>query len=120
MTKMATVHAQQQWEYLELSRKTVHYLVGELNDIGQEGWELVTLMQTKDRKGETVWTAILKRPFVAHGAIPKRSGAAPTAQVQAPKPPRLEPSGVEADFELEEPEPPPPPPKPPQPASEED
>ena len=42
MTKTATVHAQQRWEYMSISRKTETYLAGELNTLGQDGWELVT------------------------------------------------------------------------------
>lgn len=64
MNKIATLHAQQMWEYMEITRKTETYLTGELNDVGQQGWELVSITHGKDRKGETAWTAFLKRPFI--------------------------------------------------------
>ena len=67
MTKTATVHAQQMWEYLSLNRKTEEYLVAELNELGKAGWELVGATFNKDLKGVAAtfsWTAILKRPLV--------------------------------------------------------
>ena len=72
MTKTATVHAQQKWEYMEVSAKTDSYLLGELNDAGQQGWETTTITQTKDRKGELVWIAFLKRPFVPGVSTPQK------------------------------------------------
>jgi hypothetical protein len=65
MTKTATVHAQQKWEYMELARKTDTFLLNDLNEVGQDGWELVTIAHGKDRQGEITWTAVLKRPYVA-------------------------------------------------------
>ena len=67
-TKTATIQAQQKWEYIELTRKTEAYLLEEINEIGQQGWELVSVFNGKDRKSDTVWIAFLKRPFVAHGS----------------------------------------------------
>ena len=67
MTKTPTIHAQQKWEYMEATRKTERYLLNDLNDIGQNGWELVSISHGKSRSGEDAWTAFLKRPFVAHG-----------------------------------------------------
>jgi hypothetical protein len=67
MTKMATVHAQQMWEYMSLSRKTEDFLVAELNDAGKLGWELVGTFYHRDIKSlveSYCWTAILKRPLV--------------------------------------------------------
>ncbi len=72
MTKTATVHAQQRWEYMSLSRKTESYLAQELVGLGQEGWELVTVNYARGKKEEMFWTAFLKRPAGAHAA----SGAA--------------------------------------------
>jgi len=66
MTKTATVHAQQKWEYSELTRKTESFLVTELNDAGQHGWELISVTHDKNRSGDMSWTAFLKRPFVSH------------------------------------------------------
>ncbi|NLE37822.1 MAG: hypothetical protein GX621_07340 [Pirellulaceae bacterium] len=67
MTKMATVHAQQMWEYMSIARKTEDFLVNELNDAGKLGWELVNASHHKDLKsvgGTYCWTAVLKRPLV--------------------------------------------------------
>jgi len=102
MTKTATVHAQQRWEYLELTRKTAAYLVKELNDIGQQGWELVTVTHAKDRKGELGWTAILKRPSASHGPPAQQSVAAAKADAGLHEEPRIEPSEAESEFELED------------------
>ena len=68
MTKTATVHAQQRWEYMSLSRKTESYLAQELVGLGQEGWELVTVNYARGKKEEMFWTAFLKRPASAHVA----------------------------------------------------
>ena len=68
MTKTVMLHAQQKWEYMELTRKTESYLLSEINDCGQQGWELVSVTHGKDLKGELSWTAFLKRPFVAHAS----------------------------------------------------
>ena len=96
MTKTATVHAQQMWEYHSVTRKTEEYLVAELNELGKAGWELVNATFNKDVKGVAAtfsWTAILKRPLVV-------------APVTAP-PPEAEPSVTEpsrplvTDSELE-------------------
>ncbi len=91
MTKSATVRAQQRWEYMEVTRKTEHYLTGELNDLGKEGWELVTVLFHKDAKSSLgsalVWTAFLKRPHAAAPpAAPGAAGAAAKPAVEAPKP----------------------------------
>ena len=66
MNKTVMLHAQQKWEYMELTRKTESYLLSEINDCGQQGWELVSVTHGKDLKGELSWTAFLKRPFVGH------------------------------------------------------
>jgi hypothetical protein len=84
MTKTATVHAQQMWEYHSVTRKTEEFLVAELNELGKAGWELVGATFNKDIKGVAAsfsWTAILKRPLVH-------------APVIAP-PPEVEPSVTE-------------------------
>jgi len=70
--RTATVHAIQKWEYEEITTKTEVFLRKELNDLGQLGWELVTIIQHKDRKGEPAWSAFVKRPYVPHSAEPPR------------------------------------------------
>ena len=99
MSKTATVHAQQKWEFLELTRKSAPYLINELNEYGQKGWDLVTMTQAKDRKGELAWTAILKRPFSDH-ASPAKKKAAP-AESQAPQKQQVEPPATGSDDVLD-------------------
>jgi hypothetical protein len=48
---------------MEMSRKTESYLIAETADFGLQGWELVSVIQSKDRKGENAWFAFLKRPY---------------------------------------------------------
>lgn len=93
MSKTATVHAQQRWEYMELTRKTEGYLVNELNELGQAGWELVSVSFHKDTKSglgaALAWTAFLKRPHSGHAQpapIPENvATATPQASEEAPK-----------------------------------
>ena len=73
MTKNLTVHAPQRWEYTELTRSTEAFLLHDLNELGQDGWELVTVNQFKDRKGELMWTAFAKRPCGKHEVAPVAS-----------------------------------------------
>ena len=77
MTKTATVHAQQRWEYMSISRKTDTYLAGELNTLGQDGWELVTASFARGKKDEMFWTAFVKRPAVGHAAATTAQEAKP-------------------------------------------
>ena len=114
MTKTATVHAQQMWEYMELTRKSAEYMAKELNDVGQQGWELVTLLQGKDRKNEVAWIAFVKRPYVPHGSHPPvhvaAGGGAASSHGEAPAetaPQKTEAAyaiGDDQEFELEAPE----------------
>ncbi len=64
MTKIVTIRAQQKWEFRLESRKTETTLLKELNDLGQQGWELVDVMYYKDIKGIMTWTGFLKRPSI--------------------------------------------------------
>ena len=108
MTKTATVHAQQRWEYLEITRKTETYLVNELNELGVVGWELVSASFHKDTRpgaaGAQVWTAFLKRPQVGHApaASAHEKAAAPAgAAANIRQPAKLVPSddtGDELEF----------------------
>ena len=74
MTKQASVNARQKWEYFGLTRKTESYLCKDLNTVGQEGWELVTIDYYKDLKGEMSWTAFLKRPVSPDSPPPPAFG----------------------------------------------
>ena len=55
------------WEYMELDRKTQSYLVNELNLLGKEGWELVSVTFLKGvgsgMGSNEAWIAFLKRPY---------------------------------------------------------
>jgi hypothetical protein len=89
MTKMATVHAQQMWEYLSINRKTDEFLITDLNELGKLGWELAAASFNKDVKGVGMtfsWTAILKRPLVSH---PAAAGSTPEAATAPPEAPRV-------------------------------
>jgi hypothetical protein len=51
---------------MEATRKTERFLLSDLNDAGQHGWELVSIAHGKARSGEDLWTAFLKRPYIPH------------------------------------------------------
>ena len=87
MTKTATVHAQQRWEYMSISRKTETYLAGELNTLGQDGWELVTVNYARGKKEEMFWTAFAKRPAVGHAAPETSQEATPARHDPVPASP---------------------------------
>ena len=105
MSKTATIHAQQKWENKVLTSKTDNYLIQEANLAGQEGWEVLTVLQIKDRKGDLVWSAFLKRPYVVHGmgpvqATPAQPEAAPPEEKEhEPAPPQ---TVEESDFDDED------------------
>jgi hypothetical protein len=91
MAKTAVVHSQQRWEYQSVVKRTESFLEKELNELGQAGWELVSVDHGKDRKGETAWTAFLKRP-----AAPSSQPSAEQQQVAAADPqPAAEPAKAE-------------------------
>lgn len=69
MTKVATVQAQQKWDYCSESRRTESTLIAAINEIGQSGWELVNILYHKDPKGEMLWTAFLKRPGIGQTPV---------------------------------------------------
>ena len=68
------------WEYMELDRKTQSYLVNELNLLGQEGWELVSVTFLKGvgsgMGSNEAWIAFLKRPSTGVFAQRSADGAA--------------------------------------------
>lgn len=76
MTKVATVQAQQKWDYCSASRRTENTLVAAVNELGQSGWELVSVIQHKDGKGELLWTGFLKRPGLGQTPAPGSQTAA--------------------------------------------
>lgn len=95
MSKTATVHAQQKWEYMELTRKTEAFLINDLNELGQSGWELVSISNHKAIKsglGEAAcWTAFLKRPHAGHPHSPVPQQTANEAAAQPANPPEQKP-----------------------------
>jgi hypothetical protein len=100
VTKMATVHAQQRWEYCTETRRTDSALLTALGERGQQGWELANVVHYKDAKGDVAWTGFLKRPSAA-------SAPAATSQTTvAAKPPAAEisqPAGFDlsgAEFQI--------------------
>lgn len=111
MTKTATIQAQQRWEYMCISRKTDTYLAGELNTLGQDGWEMVTINYAKGKKEEMFWTAFLKRPATGHAPPTANHKAQPAVHEPASQGPKSFESleGIDTDGELfeihEEPKP---------------
>jgi hypothetical protein len=71
MTKVVTVQSQQRWEYHFEARRTETSLLILINELGQQGWELVDVLNYKDAKAVITWGAFLKRPS---------AGPAPAAQ----------------------------------------
>ena len=103
--KTPVVQAQQRWEYSSLVRKTEPTLVNDLNVIGQEGWELVTVVHSRDPKGELCWTALLKRPSsgVPKAAPLESAGAASAASSPSGAKRAVNPPGFDLDgdtFEI--------------------
>ena len=94
---------------MELTRKTQAYLINELNELGQIGWELVSITKHKEARagsGEAwFWTAFVRRPLAAHApSAPAREKAAAPAPAPAPinQPARLEPSETTEEVEFAE------------------
>jgi hypothetical protein len=75
MPKTVIVHAQQRWDYCCESRRTENSMLATLNELGQRGWELIDVAFHKDLKGESAWTAFLKRPNVSPTPAPGQSSA---------------------------------------------
>jgi hypothetical protein len=109
MSKTATVHAQQMWEYQCLSRTTENYLLNDLNEAGGEGWELVSTQQHKNVKGAMVWTAFLKRPRVSARASDAERAAERAGPLEAAPPPAAQEEArtsrgfdLDSEFKLQE------------------
>jgi hypothetical protein len=91
---------------MELTRKTQAYLISELTELGQSGWELVSVTKHKEARagsGEAwFWTAFLKRPHAGQApAVPEQERAAAPAPAPMNQPARLTPSedaGEEIEF----------------------
>ena len=99
MSRTVTVQAQQRWDYSFESRRTETSLLHTINDLGQQGWELVDALYYKDIKGIMCWGAFLKRPSVAQGAKPGEDSvvaARPAPSDQAKEKPAA-PEGFDLD-----------------------
>jgi hypothetical protein len=84
--KTAVVQAQQKWETLSITRKTDAVLVEEMNELGEQGWEMVSASYDKDAKGTMTWTAFLKRPKTPQAAKGPSPAAAESQGQAAGKP----------------------------------
>ncbi|MGA2063608.1 MAG: hypothetical protein ABSG86_01500 [Thermoguttaceae bacterium] len=91
MSKTVTIQGQQKWECCYETRKTETTLLVEINRLGQDGWELVSVLYYKDLKGGMTWMAFFKRP--ATGQAPPAPGPDQAAVVQ----PSRRPEGPAAD-----------------------
>ena len=76
--------ALQRWEYAFVSKPLDYLLIGDLNELGQEGWEVISISYDKDLKGNWSWTAFLKRPLSETGEPRPRSSGSPTASAGVP------------------------------------
>ena len=86
MNKIVTVQSQQRWEYYFESRRTEAALLSVINELGQQGWELVNAVPYKDPKGVATWGAYLKRPStgpVVQPGQPTAAAAHSTPSTQA-------------------------------------
>jgi hypothetical protein len=99
MAKTVTIQAQQKWDYCFESRRTETSLLITLNEQGQRGWELVNVIHHKDPKGETSWTAFLKRPSIGQTPAPVQ-GSAGTSTTLLPTTPVAEKLDGPQGFDL--------------------
>lgn len=59
--------ALQRWEYAFISKPLDYLLIGDLNELGRDGWEVISISYDKDLKGNWAWTAFMKRPLSETG-----------------------------------------------------
>jgi len=97
--KTAIVHAQQKWEHVAITRKAEAMLVEEMNALGEEGWQLVSVFYFKDPKGTATWIAFLKRPKTGQAAKAPSAEADAAAAGQKPEKPEAA-SGDPGGFDL--------------------
>ena len=96
--KTAIVHSQQKWEHIAITRKTEGVLVEEMNLLGEEGWQMVSVFYFKDPKGAMTWIAFLKRPKTGPAAKAPSAATAAAAEETPAKPEAA--SGQPAGFDL--------------------
>jgi hypothetical protein len=97
MTKVVTIEAQQKWECIFETRKTETSLLRSVNELGQQGWELVQVLYYKDLKGVMTWTAFLKRPWI--GGHSTTEGGSAIMGRAGERPPSNEPQGFDLSGE---------------------
>lgn len=83
MTKTVTVQAQQKWEYCMSIRRSETALLVEINEFGDDGWELIHVEYFKDPKGVMTWAGFLKRPGAGQTGQPAPQASQPAAQDKA-------------------------------------
>ena len=80
--------ASSQWEYHFVSKPLDYLLVGDLNELGKDGWEAFSISYNKDLKGNWSWTAFFKRPLAEGGKAEvvvrtaTTAGGSPSAQTR--------------------------------------
>ncbi len=95
--KTVIVQSQQKWETVAISRKTDAMLAEEINEYGEQGWEMVTAFYYKDAKGAMTWTAFLKRPKFGQAA----KGPSPAAAAESQGPAKEEETAAQpGGFDL--------------------
>jgi hypothetical protein len=102
MAKTAVVQSQQRWEYQSLVRRTEGSLEKELNELGQSGWELVSVDHGKDMKGNVCWTAFVKRPAAQAPRAPEQAREAVSQPSAGPEKAESSPSGEAFDLSGDE------------------
>jgi len=89
------------WEYVSVTRNSDAYLIRDINDLGQDGWELINVYYYKNMKGAMVWTAFMKR----EAGIGPPPPSATTDHAVAPEPAKAQPAQTEPGsldgFDLE-------------------
>ena len=101
MTKTVTIQAQQKWENCIGTSRTENSLLVKLNDLGQQGWELVEILHYKDMKSAMTWTAFLNRPSIGQTLKTDTGSASGIATKTMPPGQREEQSNGMKGFKLE-------------------
>ncbi|MCE5303487.1 MAG: hypothetical protein LLF97_10315 [Planctomycetaceae bacterium] len=106
MTKVATVQAQQKWEFCSETRRTESALIAAINELGQHGWMLVDVVHYRAASSETTWTAFLTRPSVSPSPVGPQTASVgansgPLHPAGAPQPQGFDLSGEEFAIKTE-------------------
>jgi hypothetical protein len=97
--KTAIVHSQQKWEHVAILRKTEGVLVEEMNQLGEEGWQLVSTDYFKDPKGVMTWIGFLKRPKTGQ-AVKAPTAAGGATEAAKPQAASAEPAGFDLSGDV--------------------